>query len=68
VSKESNNQNDEFEQKLFEKKKELEECQNKKGLKSCLKCSEIIACEIRNNYVKAVYDSMNKGQSGGFEF
>ena len=55
--------------------KELEEetfhlkvCQKSKNIDSCLKCEKIIGCKIRNNYVKAVYNSMNKGQSGGFEF
>ncbi|NPA73851.1 MAG: hypothetical protein GXO12_03995 [Epsilonproteobacteria bacterium] len=59
---------DEFELKLEQKSKILKECQKEKGLDSCLKCDKIIGCETRNEYVKAVYDSMNKGQSGGFEF
>jgi len=59
---------DEYEKKLEEETKRLKECQNDKMVDSCLKCDKIIGCEIRNSYVKAVYDSMNKGQSGGFEF
>jgi len=49
-------------------KEELIECQKNKKVQSCLKCLEIIGCEIRNEYVKRVYESMNKGQGGGFEF
>jgi hypothetical protein len=59
---------DEYELKLIEKEKILKNCQKKKSLKSCLECDKIISCAIRNEYVKAVYNSMNKGQSGGFEF
>jgi len=53
---------------IIEKEKTLKECQIKNNIKSCLKCDKIIGCAIRNEYVKAVYNSMNKGQSGGFEF
>ena len=59
---------DEFEKKLEEKTKELLECQNQKNLNSCLQCQKIIGCETRNLYVKAVYESMNKGKGGGFDF
>lgn len=53
---------------LNEKLKILQECQKNKEIKSCLKCDEILNCEIRKEYVKAVYESMNKGKSGDFEF
>jgi hypothetical protein len=33
-----------------------------------MKCEKMFGCEIRELYVKAVYESMNKGRSGGFEF
>jgi len=59
---------DEYELKLVQMSKELKDCQKEKNVDSCLKCEKIIGCTIRNEYVHAVYDSMNKGQSGGFEF
>ena len=68
----SNSNNDkelnEYEIALKNMTEKLKECQNKNSINSCLKCDKIIGCKIRNRYVKAVYDSMNKGQSGGFEF
>lgn len=33
-----------------------------------MKCDFILECELREIYVKAVYESMNKGSGGGFEF
>lgn len=59
---------DKFQKELEEKTKKLKECQQQKALTSCLKCELIIGCQIRNEYVNAVYLSMNKGQGGGFEF
>jgi len=59
---------DEFELALKEQLKVLQECQASKNLDSCLKCDKIIGCETRNEYIKAVYMSMNKGVTGGFEF
>ena len=59
---------DKYEEELQIQTIKLKECQKDKDVDSCLKCEKIIGCEIRNSYVKAVYDSMNKGQSGGFEF
>jgi len=53
---------------LEEKTIELKSCQEQKGLKSCLGCEKIDHCELRDSYVKAVYESMNKGAGGGFEF
>jgi len=46
----------------------LKDCQNNLQLKSCFDCEKLFDCEIRKNYVNAVYSSMSKGQSGGFEF
>jgi len=60
--------NDIYQQKLDTQKRLLEECQASKEIDSCLKCQEILECEIRDNYIKSVYASMNKGESGGFEF
>ncbi len=59
---------DEFEKKLQEKLDALKECQERHKVKSCLKCEKVIGCQIRKDYVTAVYQSMNKGQGGGFEF
>ena len=62
------NEKDKYELALAEKKKILQECQEKKELKSCMDCEALFECEIRKTYVLTVYESMNKGQSGGFEF
>jgi len=59
---------DEWEILLEDKTKELKECQKSKDLKSCLGCEEINSCDLRDSYVKAVYDSMSRGGGGGFEF
>ena len=59
---------DEYELKLIQMSKKLKDCQKEKNIDSCLKCDKIIGCKTRNEYVHTVYDSMNKGQSGGFEF
>ncbi len=59
---------DEFERKLDEALTQLHSCQEEKGYKSCMTCAQIVGCQLRNHYVKAVYMSMNKGKGGGFEF
>ncbi len=59
---------DEWQIALTQKKSELESCQNEKNLSSCMKCEKLLECEIRDAYIKAVYDSMSKGVGGGFEF
>lgn len=46
----------------------VQKCQKEKQFRSCISCLEICDCEVRKNYVKAVYESMNKGSEGGFEF
>jgi hypothetical protein len=46
----------------------IKECQISKNLNSCTPCEAIIECETRKAYIKAVYESMNKGSGGGFEF
>jgi len=63
-----NKQKDEWELALDKKIIELQECQKQNGVTSCLKCDKTIGCELRKSYVKAVYESMNKGSGGGFEF
>ena len=59
---------DEWQIALKQQKVELEHCQKKEGVSSCLKCEKLLKCELRDAYVKAVYDSMSKGKGGGFEF
>ena len=61
-------QPDKWDIALEEKTRELKACQQEKGLKSCLGCEKINNCELRDAYVKAVYESMSKGAGGGFEF
>jgi len=59
---------DEWKIALRQKKSELKKCQQEHHVSSCLKCDKLLSCEVRDSYVKAVYDSMNKGTGGGFEF
>lgn len=59
---------DRYRIRLEEQLVQLQTCQKEKGLESCMPCSEVIGCPIRREYVNAVYESMNKGQGGGFEF
>ena len=59
---------DSFELKLQEKTKELKSCQKEKKYTSCMNCDSFISCPTRRSYILAVYESMNKGKSGGFEF
>ena len=59
---------DPYEQKRDEERLKVESCQEEKKINSCLVCSEVVGCEIRRRYVVAVYESMNKGVGGGFEF
>ena len=48
--------------------KALKSCQKEKEYTSCMNCDSFISCPIRKAYVLAVYESTNKGKSGGFEF
>jgi hypothetical protein len=59
---------DEWQLALKQKTAELKRCQQDQQTDSCLACEKLLACELRDAYVKAVYDSMNKGTGGGFEF
>jgi hypothetical protein len=59
---------DEWQIALKEQKVKLQQCQTQHQVDSCMKCPKVLECEIRDSYVKAVYDSMNKGTGGGFEF
>ena len=57
-----------FEKKLREQKEIITRCQKNHKVKSCMICKEVIGCATRKAYVNAVYQSMNKGKGGGFEF
>jgi rhamnogalacturonyl hydrolase YesR len=59
---------DRWQQALERQLEALQECQKREGVQSCLSCEKILGCEVRTRYVQAVYESMNKGQGGGFEF
>jgi len=63
-----NKQRDKFEVYLDEMLQKLQNCQTEKAHKSCSLCESYFGCELRNEYVKAVYNSMSKGDTGGFEF
>lgn len=60
--------NNPYDAKLDDAKKALQECQTSKGLESCLSCPSLIGCPIRTAYVRTVYESMSKGETGGFDF
>ncbi|MBA1437423.1 MAG: hypothetical protein FAF05_00300 [Epsilonproteobacteria bacterium] len=59
---------DRFELYLDEMLEKLQKCQADKQLESCSKCEQFLECELRGEYVNAVYNSMSKGDTGGFEF
>lgn len=59
---------DKFELHLDEMILKIQECQTSKSLNSCSVCEHYLECELRNDYVKSVYNSMSKGETGGFEF
>lgn len=64
----NNQQADEWELKLEDQLQILKKCQAEKNLSGCEPCTVFFECEVRKTYVVAVYESMNKGSSGGFEF
>lgn len=59
---------DKFEVYLDEMIDKLKECQVQKNMQSCSDCEFYLACELREEYIKSVYNSMSKGDTGGFEF
>lgn len=59
---------DEWKIAFKQKKSDLEACQAEHHVTSCIKCEQLLACKVRESYVKAVYESMSKGAGGGFEF
>ncbi len=63
-----NKDHDKYKQNLVEATQKLKECQKNLNFSSCFDCEKLFDCEIRKTYITAVYNSMSKGQSGGFEF
>ena len=63
-----NKQKDKFEIYLDEMIIKIQTCQKEKNLKSCSECELFLQCDLRDEYIKAVYNSMSKGDTGGFEF
>jgi len=59
---------DKFEKHLDEMILKLQKCQQDRDLKSCSDCENYLGCELRSDYIKSVYNSMSKGETGGFEF
>ncbi|MEA3373538.1 MAG: hypothetical protein U9Q62_07600 [Campylobacterota bacterium] len=57
-----------FEQRLDTTMQSMQSCQKEKNVTSCSECDEFIGCSVRKEYVQSVYDSMSKGETGGFEF
>lgn len=69
--------NDPFEEALRQKTEELYRCQESQNLTieidgikkgSCMSCEKLVGCDLRRSYVAAVYSSMSKGDTGGFDF
>lgn len=59
---------DQYELALIRKKEELQACQDNQGVPSCYECEKLLSCDLRREYVEAVYRSMHKDKGGGFEF
>ena len=59
---------DKFEERLLMMLEKLQDCQVKNSVKSCSDCPHFLSCELRTDYIKSVYGSMSKGDTGGFEF
>ena len=64
----ANQELDKFEQHLDEMIIKIQKCQEDNTLNSCSVCQNYLGCELRTDYVKSVYNSMSKGETGGFEF
>ncbi len=63
-----NKPKDKFEIYLDEMIIKIQTCQEEKNLNSCSECELFLQCDLRDEYIKAVYNSMSKGDTGGFEF
>lgn len=57
-----------YEEKLDAAMDYLQKCQNERNVSSCYLCEQCIGCEIRTKYIRSVYESMSKGETGGFDF
>ena len=47
-----------YKDKLKQQIQILKNCQQKEKVDSCFKCSKLLKCEVRINYVRSVYESM----------
>jgi hypothetical protein len=65
---ENSSTEDMYEAKFFQSVEKLEKCQKEKDLKSCHPCPEFDTCEIRKEYVDAVYHSMSEDEVAEFDF
>jgi hypothetical protein len=63
-----NKEKDKFELHLDEMIVKVQNCQEEKSLPSCSQCEQFLKCTLRQEYINAVYNSMSKGDTGGFEF
>lgn len=57
-----------YEERLDASIAELQNCQQEQNVSSCYVCERCIGCEIRTRYIRSVYESMSKGETGGFDF
>ena len=55
-----NQELDRWEEALNEQIITIQNCQNEKNLNSCFVCEALLDCPVRKEYIKAVYESMNK--------
>ena len=62
------NEKDQWQIALDRQLEILKECQENHNVESCMSCEKVLNCTTRDEYIKAVYESMNKGSGGGFEF
>jgi hypothetical protein len=68
MHKEQERKKDKFEIYLDEMILKLQNCQEQKQHASCSACEHYLECSLRDEYIQAVYNSMSKGDTGGFEF
>ena len=62
------NETNRFVVALQDLKTRVHTCQESHAFTSCLPCPKVLECELRDHYVKSVYESMSQGETGGFEF
>ncbi len=67
-NEEHHKEKDKFELHLDEMILKVQSCQNDKNFASCSACDQFLSCTLRAEYIQAVYNSMSKGDTGGFEF